>query len=199
MTNMALPQYHQEPQKFTEAEYLALENAGEVRHEFINGEIFAMTGASLQHIMITTNLTGLLYPHTRQGKCQIYNADMCVRTQHEITTNYVYPDLTMVCGEPEFSEGKRAILLNPTLVAEVLSPSTEHRDRSAKFYGYRQLESLQHYWLISQHIPLIESYTRRDDGWLFTQVEGLESQLQVPLLGISLALADIYERVTFDK
>jgi Uma2 family endonuclease len=183
-------------QLWTEAEYLAFERASEIKHEYDHGEIFAMEGASEQHNLITVNVAASLHAQLRQRPCWVYSNDMRLKIS---ARNYTYPDIIVVCGAPQIADEQGDTLLNPTLIVEVLSPSTEQYDRGRKFQYYRTLASLQEYVLISQEQARIEHYVRQDNGkWLYTHHAGLDAALELPSIGCRLALADVYEKVTFD-
>ena len=180
----------------SEAEYLAFERASEIKHEYIEGEIYAMAGASREHNLICTSVSFILYGQLRGKKCEIYPSDMRVKIQ--AAGRYTYPDISIVCGEPEFADGKFDTLLNPVVLIEVLSDSTEAYDRGDKFQHYRQIASLQHYLLISQNQARIESYTRKTDGtWIFMDTVGLQASLKLDSIQCTIPLAGIYETVTF--
>ena len=179
----------------TPEQYLALERQAETKSEYFAGEIFAMAGASPEHSLISSNVLGDLWSQLREGPCTVYNSDMKVRSTQE---HYAYPDVTVVCGEAQFGGEEREVLLNPTLIVEVLSPSTEAWDRGGKFEQYRQRESLQEYVLIAQDRPHVERFARQADGqWLLTEVNGLEAVLALPSIGGELALSEVYRKVTF--
>jgi len=178
----------------TPEQYLALERQAETKSEYFAGEIFAMAGSSPEHSLITVNTTAELVQQLREKPCNVYNSDMEVRATED---HYAYPDVTVVCGEAQFGGEEREVLLNPTLIVEVLSPSTEAWDRGGKFEQYRQRESLQEYVLIAQDRPHVERYARQEDGqWLLTEVNGLEAVLALPSIGGELALAEVYRKVT---
>jgi Uma2 family endonuclease len=179
----------------TEAEYLEFERQSELKHEFLGGEIFAMTGASRAHNLISVSTSVTLYNQLRSRDCEVYPGDMRVKIQ--ATGLYTYPDISVICGSPELNDDRLDTLLNPTVIIEVLSPSTERYDRGRKFQHYRELKSLQEYVLIAQDSPRIERYLRQDDGWQFTDVKGLDSQLELTSIGCTLKLTDVYEKVRF--
>jgi Uma2 family endonuclease len=150
---------------YTAEEYLRLERQAEYKSEFINGEIIAMGGASPAHIVISMNLAGILYNQLRRRPCMSFNNDMKVRVTE--TGLYAYPDLSALCGKPQFADDAADVLLNPSVVIEILSPSTESYDRGAKSAHYRRLGSLEEYVLISQDGPRLEHYRRQPSGqWL---------------------------------
>lgn len=176
-------------------EYLDRERQAETKSEYFAGEIFAMAGGSEEHNVITVNLARELSSQLLERPCQVYGGDMKVRATAEL---YVYPDITVVCGERQFDDEKKDVLLNPTLIVEVLSPTTEAWDRGGKFEQYRQRESLQEYVLLSQDRPHAERYARQSNGeWLWTERNGLEAALTLPSIGCELALSEVYRKVTF--
>ncbi len=180
----------------SEAEYLAFERVHESKHEYINGEVFAMTGASENHNLICGNLITRLNIQLEERPCKVYPSDM--RVNIEATRLYTYPDVSVVCDPPQFSDETLDTLMNPLVLIEVLSPSTERYDRGKKFQDYRQLSSLQEYLLVSQDAPRIEHFWRQNNGeLLLSDVVGLDAQLEMPSLGCSLLLADVYKKVTF--
>jgi len=175
-------------------EYLAFERQSEERHEYLDGEVFAMTGASLRHNRIIWNLVGTLAPQLRGRPCEAFIADM--RIQVAATGLYTYPDLVVVCGEPRLADAYLDTLLNPTLIVEVLSPSTEATDRGRKFAHYRTLESLAEVVLVAQERVQVERYSRQPEGgWLLFEANRLEDRLLLPAIGCELPLADLYETV----
>lgn len=186
-----------EPKTFlTVQDYLEIERRSETKHEYVDGVVVAMVGASAEHNRIQSSVIAHLYPPLRQHGCEIFGGDM--RVGIESLNLYTYPDLAIVCATPRFSSGAPEALLNPVLLVEILSPSTERYDRVKKFARYRQIPSLREYVLIAQDIPMIEHYVRQGDGtWLWSAVERLEDTLALPTIGCALALAEVYEQVTF--
>lgn len=188
----ALPQ----PNTVSEAEYLAFEQASEGRHEFINGQIIAISGASRAHVLIVSMTVHLLMSQLRGKPCEVYANDMRVKVAP--SGLYTYPDVAVVCADPQFTDDPLDTLLNPTVIVEVLSPSTEAYDRGEEFRSYRKISTLQHYLLIAQDRPSIERYTRQPKGeWLLTEVIGINETIALPAINCTLALAEIYERVSF--
>jgi len=182
----------------TKAEYLAFERASAFKHEFIDGEVYAMSGASEPHNLIVSSTNFTLYGQLRGRGCKIYLSDMKVHTPS--TGSFTYPDITVVCGDAELNDKERDVLLNPTLIIEVLSPTTEQYDRGKKFQRYREIPSLQEYVLIAQDTAHIEHFLRQDDGlWLFNDVTGLDSAIDLTSIGCTLKLSDVYEQVDFSK
>lgn len=177
----------------TPEEYLAIERAAETKSEYLDGQMFAMAGASRDHVLITGNLGSLLRDQLRPRGCRTYTSDL--RVAVGATGLYTYPDVVVVCGEERFEDAEVDTLLNPTLLVEVLSPSTESYDRGRKFDHYRALESLREYVLVSQSEAKVERYTRQEDGtWNYAVAEGLGSVLQLPGAGCELRLADVYDQ-----
>lgn len=184
--------------RYTPEEYLSLERTSETKHEYFAGEIYAMAGASLAHNVICGNLMYLLKGALRDSPCDAVQGDM--RVQVMATGLYTYPDLAVLCGDPEFSDGQADTLLNPRLLIEVLSPSTESYDRGKKFEHYRQLDSLQEYLLVSQEKAHIDRFVKRSDGrWLLDDAEGLEGVLTLESVAAALPLAEVYRRVEFGQ
>ncbi len=177
-------------------EYLALERAAEFKSEYFAGEMFAMAGASPDHSRITLNLAGEFRSRLRGRRCEAFSNDTKVLVSP--SGLFTYPDLSVVCDPPRFHDLHRDALLNPTLIVEVLSPSTEACDRGKKFENYRQLESLRGYLLIAQEEPHVELFERGDDGvWRLYQAKGLDSEVTIGCVEVSLPLKEIYERVRF--
>ncbi len=182
---------------WTVEDYLAFERDSQEKHEFIGGEVYLMTGASESHNLIVTNVIMTLGVQLRRRPCRVYPSDMLVRIA--ATGDFHYPDVSVVCGEVVISREARDILLNPTVVIEVLSPSTEPYDRGRKFHNYRTLDSLQEYLLIAQDAYRIERFLRQTGGqWLFTDVTALDAVLELPSIGCKLAVADVYDKVSFE-
>ncbi len=181
----------------TPEEYLAIERAAEHKNEYVNGEIFAITGASRKHNLIVGNIHGELREQLKGRPCEAYPGEM--RVKAPASRSYVYPDVVVVCGEPEFEDSYMDTLLNPTLVVEVLSKSTESYNRLAKSVYYRTIESLVEYLLVAQEEYRVEQYVKQADGrWLLSDVRSLESVIELKSIDCSLALCDLYDRVSLD-
>ncbi len=181
----------------SEDEYLALEREGDTKHEYHGGQIVAMVGASFRHSAIVSGTQFTLFRQLRGGACQVHSNDVRVRVG--TSGLYTYPDLLVVCGEPQFSDERADTLLNPAVIIEVLSPSTENYDRGGKFRHYQTIPSLREYLLIAQDAPLIEHFARQADGrWLYAAADGLDTTLALPTIGGTLALADVYELVAWE-
>lgn len=182
---------------WTPAEYLAMERASEEKHEYLDGEIHLMSGASRNHNVVMANTLASLHAQLRQRPCVVFPSDMRVKVSE--TWTYTYPDISVVCDPPELEDTFLDTLLNPTLIIEVLSPSTESYDRGRKFQHYRALPSLREYLLISQDEARIEHYVRQaNDEWLLSDAVGLDATLDLNSIGCYLALADVYEKVTYE-
>ena len=203
---MATPvaQTHLTPQEYIAFERKAIPDAETVRSEYIDGEIINMPGASRAHNLIAGNIFGELRAQLRDSGCETYMSDM--RVSSSLTSSYFYPDVVVVCEEPRFEDDVFDILLNPIILVEVLSPSTEAYDRGEKFGHYRQLASLQEYVLVSQDKVLVEHYRRQDKqgstpvtgkDWIFTDFRELKEILPLTSVQCELPLQEIYERVTF--
>ena len=180
--------------RLTPEDYLAIERSADFKSEYFDGEIFAMTGASAAHNIITLNVGSEIRQQLKNRPCIAYSNDMRVKV--DPTGLYTYPDLVVVCGKAQLEDAHLDTLLNPTLIVEVLSDSTEAYDRGRKFEHYRKLESLAEYVLISQHWPHVESYRRQPDHhWLLTESSGLDGVLRLESIDCELALAEIYDKV----
>ncbi|MFO1431360.1 MAG: Uma2 family endonuclease [Candidatus Competibacteraceae bacterium] len=191
-------QIRQRYRPVTVADYLAKERAPEsvIRHEYLDGNVLAMAGESLEHSTICTNLIYLVVGQLRGKPCRALSPNMKVRTTP--TGLYSYPDLTVVCGEPIFHDEHRDIVVNPTVIVEVLSPSTEAFDRGTKWIRYQQITTLSDYLLIAQERPLIEHFVRQADGhWLYSITEDLTQSVEIASIDCHLPLAEIYERIVF--
>jgi len=181
--------------KLTEQEYLALERAAEFKSEFFRGEMFAMSGASLRHLFLQSNIQGELYAALRGARCEVFGSDLRVRVSSDM---YTYPDITVICGEPALADDHQDVLLNPLVIFEVLSPSTERYDRGLKRQRYTGLASLKDYILVSQTNLHIEQYTRQENNlWTVRDYATLDEELTIASIGVSLSLRAIYNRVEF--
>jgi Uma2 family endonuclease len=184
--------------RITPEEYLELDSKSERRSEYLDGEMFLMSGATVQHIQITRNITVELTLQMRGGRCQVFPIDL--RAKVNATGLYTYADISAVCGEPEFEDDRFYTLLNPILIVEVLSSSTESYDRGKKFAHYRSLASLQEYVLVSQWEYQIERYSRNADGaWLCTEAAGAEASIELPSIHCRLSLSSVYDKVNFER
>jgi Uma2 family endonuclease len=182
----------------TPEQYLAAERKAERKSEYLNGEVFAMAGASRWHSTIRNNLTWSLNDQLRNGPCQVHDSDLRVRVNPTGNYLYAYPDMSVVCEEPRFEDMQFDTLLNPKILIEVLSPSTEQFDRRTKATLYRQLHSLEEYLLIAQDRVHVEHYSRQPDGdWSRSDWDNLNDVVELLSVGATLKLKDIYHRVVF--
>lgn len=195
--------------RYTEEEYAAMEYASEFKHELVDGQIYpwghpdmlgmydvqAMSGASLAHNIIAGNVFGLFQNALRGKGCRIFGSDM--RVYVPLTGTYLYPDALVVCGKPEIQQnGKLDLLTNPVVIIEVLSDSTADYDRSGKFMRYRSIESVRDYLLIDSRSLRVELYSRTEIGqWTLTEILDAQGAVTLPSLGVTLAVAKLYEDV----
>jgi Uma2 family endonuclease len=191
--------------RYTEAEYLALERESEERHEYLDGHIYAMAGESPEHGIICMNLSRIISTHLLGTACQAFAKDMKVRSGPDPRPRgpsrglYSYPDLVVVCGEMKFHDERRDVLLNPAVIVEVLSPTTEAFDRGEKFFRYQTWnQTLTDYVLVSQSAPFVGHYIRQPDGsWTYYVYHGLEQVITVKSIACTLRLSDVYDRIEF--
>ncbi len=182
---------------FTPEEYLRLERAAESKSEYIDGLILAMSGGTFPHAVVGTNLVLTVGPRLRGRGCGIVNSDL--RTAVTPQGPFFYPDSAIYCGEPLLSDHHRDALLNPVVVFEVLSKSTEGYDRGLKFMHYRRIPTLREYVLIAQSIPHIDVFTKEANGkWSLTEFDGLDAICELASVQVSFALAEIYDGVTLE-
>jgi Uma2 family endonuclease len=192
-----------EKRRLTAAEYLAIESTSEIRHEFLDGEMFAMSGGSLWHNLIKDNFARAVANRLSGGTCRVVTSDQ--RLKVDATGLYTYPDVLVFCGPPVMEDGVHHTLTNASLVAEVLSNSTEKYDRGIKFSHYRRLDTLQEYLLIAQDRFSVEVFQRQDagsssagsDAWLLSAAAEREAEVRLSSLGITVPLAEIYAGVEF--
>ena len=172
-------------------EYLAFEAQAKTKHEFWDGHVIAMAGASVPHNRVTSNLVTEFNIHLRDRDCHAIAADLRV----EVGTRYVYPDIVVECGEPDLTEADPPSLRNPALLVEVASPSTASRDRGEKLHAYARLSSLHEYWIVDTDRAAVTQYIRRGEEWVMQAVLGLEAAVQSTHFGIDIPLRAIYRRV----
>lgn len=185
------------PHHYTPEEYLALEREAEFKSEYYFGEIVAMAGGSTEHSIITLNIGGELRARLKGKPCQALSPDAKVRTS--VDGLYAYPDVTVVCGDIRYHDDRNDVIVNPTVLVEVLSPSTEAVDRGRKWAQYQNIESLTDYLLVSQNEPRVEHFARhRDDGqWLFSSAVGLDAAVRIASIECVLPLSEVYDRIAF--
>ena len=179
----------------TAEEYLVMERVSPVKHEYFNGEIFQMAGTSEEHAAISMNIAASLHSQFKGRNCKSYQSDL--RVHIPATGLYTYPDVVAVCGEPQMADDNLDILLNPVLIVEVLSPSTQDYDKGAKFEHYRTILSLREYLLVWQDKKRVTRYTRsNDDSWVLTDLIGGDAVIELTSVECTLSIEDIYDKVT---
>ena len=177
----------------TPEEYLATERRSEVRHEYFAGEIFAMVGASKRHNIITTNIIRVLGNQLINRPCNVYSNDM--RVKISATGKYTYPDVAVACEEESFDDAENDTLLNPVVIIDILSDSTEAYDRGKKFESYQAIESLAEYLLISQNPFRIEQYVRQSNKeWRYFEYHKADDVVKISVINCELALKDAYAK-----
>jgi Uma2 family endonuclease len=185
-------------ERVTPAEYLARDRRDEWKNEYVDGCIMAMPYPNVGHATITGNVLVALHTQLRDGPCEPFTSRM--RMRNLVTGRYLFPDLSMVCGEARFDHhAEDDTLLNPTLIVEVVSPATEAYDRGDKFADYRRIPSLQEYVLIAQDRPSVDHFLRQGEQWLLTPVTDLNATVTLPTIGCTLLLREIYRRVQFSR
>lgn len=182
-----------QPSKLSPEEYLVFERASETKHEYADGEIFAMSGGTLAHSLLATNIARELGLALRGRGCRVLNSDMRIKISS--TGRYVYPDVSMLCEQPLYEDETRDTLLNPSLIVEVLSDSSEKYDRGDKFTQYRSIASLEDYILVSQHTVLIEHFRRQADGSWRYRALGPGDRLSVTQHGCEISVDEVYLQV----
>lgn len=184
----SVPNYYVTPE-----EYLALERNAEFKSEYMDGVVYAFAGGSERHNLIVANIIITLGGQLRGRPCRVYPSDLRVRVPN--SKRFFYPDVSVVCGKGLFADDQRDVVLNPTLIVEVSSETTEAFDRGKKFLSYQQISSLQEYLLVSQDEILVEGYARQgNDTWLYTKVTELEASLTLPSIECELGLKDVYDK-----
>lgn len=186
------------PQKFTVDEYLALERASETKHEYVAGSIVAMAGARPAHNMLAANTTAALRALARRAGCVIMTSDQRVHVPP--TQLYTYPDVTVACGERRYTDEEPPSLLNPTILVEVTSDTSEEYDRGTKFVNYQAIPALREYVIVSHREHRIDHHRRLDSGqWLVTSYTNEGAGIELPALGASISLSDVYDDVDLDE
>lgn len=191
---------------YTEDEYLALERASQERREYLDGQIYLMAGESPAHGTICTNLTIEVGSQLKGTPCRAFSKDTKVRSgpipksRYGAQALYSFPDLVVVCGEPQFLDEHRDVLINPKVIIEVLSPTTEAFDRGEKFARYREhLDSLTDYVVVAQSMPLVEHFARQSNGeWVIAATAtDLSGSVVLISIGCTLRLSEVYDRIVF--
>lgn len=184
--------------RLTPDEYLKLEREAEFKSEYLNGHILAMSGGSRRHDLIAINVVASLHSQLRERDCEVHGSDM--RIKGAATGLYAYPDVSVVCGEAAFEDDRQDVLLNPNLLIEVLSDSTEAYDRGEKSEHYRQIESLGEYLLISQGKMHLERYRRQPEGhWQMTEFRSGGDAVRLACIDCQLLLSEIYAKVRLES
>jgi Uma2 family endonuclease len=200
---MSMPQVQE--RRFTVDEYLRMERDSMERHEFLDGEIYAMAGESGPHGDVSANVVGALVGQLKGKPCRARTKDTKVRSGPMLVSGqgtrglFSYPDVVVICGEPEYPDAHRDVILNPAVIVEVLSPSTEAFDRGEKFIRYQTYNpTLTDYLLVAQDQPRVEHFHRLAGGeWFYRLTTGLEASVEIASIGCTLSLADVYDRVEF--
>ncbi len=186
----------QTKQMMTVADYLAWEERQEIKHEYIDGEIIEMTGGTADHSIIKVNILFSLRSRVNRQDFTIYNGDMRVQVAE---SRYVYPDLSVVRDQAVYEDERELSLLNPIVVAEVISPSSETRDRVEKREYYYGVPSIEAYLIVDQERLRAELYTRAEDGWLLRQFTSADDVIPLPMLNCELPLAQVYLDISFEE
>lgn len=182
--------------QLTSEQYLEIERKADHKSEYRSGEMVALAGVIEQHSLIVMNVSGSIWQQTKGRPCKVYPRDLRVKV--DAAGLYTYPDIVVVCGEARFDDGQMDTLLNPMVLIEVLSKSTEAYDRGEKFLHYRRLESVSDYLMVAQHTTRIEHYVRQHDGlWLLSEASGPEGVVEIASIDCRLTLLDVYDKVDF--
>ncbi len=184
------------PRKWTVEEYLAYEEEIQIRHEFIDGEIYAMSGGSSKHSSIIVNLTMTLGGLLRGSTCRLYSSDLRVKVSAD---KYLYPDLSVVCGKSLFSDKGETMLLNPVVIIEVTSPSSKSYDKGLKAEFYQSLLSLQAYLVVDQDRPYATLQLRREHFWATYKFDQLDDIIPLDVLDCELPLSEVYDGIELDS
>ena len=184
--------------KLTEEEYLAIERTATSRSIFYRGEMYAMSGAKESHVLVVANLLANIWNQFEDRPCRVYASDM--RVKNARTGSYFYPDVAALCEEPKFADSQSDTLVNPQVIIEVLSESTESFDRGGKFEDYQLLDSLDIYVLVAQDKPRVELYHKQADGsWNYTSKNQLSDVLSLHSIDVQISLDKIYAKVEFES
>jgi len=178
-------------------EYLELDDElDQGRYEYLDGRVWLLAGASPNHNLVKDNIQGELYSELRPQGCRSFTSDQRVKVSE---TRYVYPDVVVLCGEPEYTDESPPSLLNPELLVEVTSESTSDRDHQDKLEAYLNLDSLQEYWIASPSEPIVTQYVRRGDEWIVRSLKGHDATLRCEALDLEISLEAIYALVETEK
>lgn len=178
----------------TEEEYLEFDRNADYRSEFVRGEMYAMAGGSIRHSRATMNFGAALWIQLASRDCAAFSSDTRIRTAH--TSDYVYADISVVCGKPEIVGNAADILLNPKVIVEVQSPSTSDYDHGTRFELYREIVSLSDYIMVHITVPFVEHYTRQSDSkWILQEYRDINTAVSIPSIGCEIPLEQIYRGV----
>jgi len=181
---------------YTRQEYLNLEEQNSYKSEFYNGEIYAMSGGTRNHNLISTNLIREIGVQLKGSRCKTFSSDLKIHIA--AANSFVYPDVFVVCGEEAYYEDRPLAVTNPILIVEVLSESTANWDRSGKFRLYEQLDSLEEYMIVEQNLPQIDVFRRNAEGlWVLEHYDGLEASIELKSVGVQLPAHEIYSNIVF--
>lgn len=184
-------------QFITPEEYLAQELASRDKHEYWRGEVYMMAGTSRRHNRIVINVTKSFDNRFGERPCEVFATDVRLRIEKDDV--YTYPDVMVVCGKTELDPRQQDTVMNPQVIVEVLSDSTQEYDRNEKFKMYRKIPSLQHYVMMEQTQPYIESYRREGHFWVLETLEGMDAILKLRALNLEIPLAEIYARIDWSE
>lgn len=184
--------------KISPEEYLISERKSEIRNEYFDGEIFAMAGATREHNQISANIVRVLGNQLLEKTCSVFSSDM--KISMEEIKKYTYPDIVVVCDREEFEDENHDVLLNPIVIMEILSDSTEAYDRGDKFAHYQLLDSFVEYILVSQYFCRVEKFARRnDETWIYSKYHKTEDVVGLEAIDCELPVSEIYRKVNFGK
>jgi Uma2 family endonuclease len=183
---------------YSEEDFLTIERLSKTKNEYYRGEIFAMSGASFQHNQISSTLITGVHSHLKGKSCNIFGSDLRVHTQ--LKSFYTYPDAVVICGEPVFVDNEFDTIINPAILFEILSRSTEEYDRTIKFDFYKNIPTLKQYVLIDSQKMLIEVFTKQADGfWLSQKFSNPEDEWILTTIDYKGSVKEVYEGVVFKK
>ena len=179
-------------------QYLEMERAAEIKHEYYNGEVFTMSGASLNHNIVVSSVNTIVLPKLKGKSCNMFGSDL--RIHVPINSLYTYPDFSIICGKVELTDGIKDTITNPSVIIEVLSKSTKDYDRGTKFFLYRSIKTLKEYILIDSTSVMVEKYTRQENNsWILTEFKEIHENFYIQTISLTLHLKDIYEDVSFEE
>jgi Uma2 family endonuclease len=179
-------------------DYLQMERASDVKHEYYKGEVFAMSGASWEHNVIAKNINTIVLPFLKGKSCNMYGSDLRIHIPEN--TLYTYPDFSIICGKPETTGKEKDTIIEPTALIEILSKSTKDYDRGSKFMLYRSIKTLKEYILIDSTMIFVEHYQKEaDNSWRLTEFKQLSDSFNITTISLNILLSDLYEDVSFDE